>query len=143
MENLTVSEFADLRGVKGALIVADKGIYFQPYIADKDAFEYFGDALSIGVSGVFGALNLSRKMGEGESSSPREVARALRKEFSLQELIDKGLLSFFPWSKVTELKNRSILGVVEIKFPQNEVVRLTDPEERKLLFELISGKLKR
>ncbi|MDH3974480.1 MAG: hypothetical protein OEV42_09400 [Deltaproteobacteria bacterium] len=134
-------KYTEYDGKKGALILTEEGLYFQPYAIPKDSFSYFGDSLSIGITGIFGAINLTKKIEESESPSPGEVARFLRNEFSLEELKEKKLVTFFPWSKVKEVKNRTLMGTVEVKFNQGQVIKLTDPKERKEAYEIILNKL--
>lgn len=141
MNNTTEFELAELNGNNGTLLVLEDGLYFQKYLPAKDAFSYFGDCLAIGSTGVFGAFNLMKKMEESETPSPREVARALRKEFTLKELTDKKLLAHFPWCEVEGTKNRTFMGTVEVRLKQGDVIKLSDPNERTEAYTLVSNKL--
>ena len=141
MKNTTEFELAELNGNNGALLVLEDGLYFQEYLPAKDVFSYFGDSVAIDATGAFGAFNLMKKMEESETPSPREVARALRNEFTLRELTDKKLLTHFPWCEVEGAKNRTFMGTVEVRLKQGYVIKLSGPEERAEAYTLISNKL--
>jgi len=135
-------DWVKVNNIKGALLLTDNGICFQPYdMTDKSPY-LLGESASIAQTGVFGALNLYNKLSSNGEADASEVAKSVRDEIGVSQLIEEGVALFFPWGKITDLKNKRFKGCVEIKTETKEKIIIGDPDGRKLIMDVVAPKLK-
>lgn len=134
-------DWVKLNGVKGALLVTDVGICFQPYdMTDKPPY-LLGESLAITQTGVFGALNLYNKLSKKNDYDASELAKIVREKVGISKLIDEGGALFFPWEKIVDLKNKRFKGCVEIKTETNQKIVIRDPNGKKLVMDMVAPRL--
>ena len=141
MNDNSAFECVECEGADGALLTCEKGIYFQAYISNEDYLKYLGNSIAIGATGVFGAVDMIKKLNEDNPKSPVDVARQVREHLSLEELLDKKVVKFYPWQAVLAIKDRKIMGILEVTVEGGITFTFRDPIERKSAHELFSAYL--
>lgn len=138
MNDKSEFEHVECEGIDGALLTCEKGIYFQPYISNEEFSKYFGDSMAIGATGVFGAVNMIKKLNEDNPKSPVDAARQLREHLSLEELLNKKVVKFYPWKAVLSIKDRKIMGLLEVSLEGGIKLKFRDHLERKSAHKLLN-----
>lgn len=142
MKLLKEIDWVQSDGAKGALVLADDGLYFQPYEMSKRASCMMGDSLAINRTGVFGAVNMHKKLKNPETPSLPEIAKVIRREKGLKKLIGEGLASFIYWRDVTRIKKRKLMGTVEIIAVNGTKMIIRNPDDKKSVLDIVKTKIK-
>lgn len=131
-------DWSRMDGKKGALILADDGIYFQPYNMSEKAPYLLGNAVSIGKTGVFGAANMYKKLTSDSAPSIPEIAKKLRVEKGLDGLVKKNMAIYFPWGQIKDIKKKIFAGTVVVLTKKGNKIVVSDPDNQKAVFNFIS-----
>lgn len=128
--------------IKGSLVFTNEGLFFQPYKLQKNTPYLLGDSLSINQSGIFGAANIHRKLMKDNYSSAPEIARAERQEKGFKKLLDEGLAIFIHWNDILRVRNRRLLGIVELTLNDGKKMIFRDPDDRKAVLDVVTNRSK-
>ena len=82
-----------------------------------------------------------KKLNEDNPKSPVDVARQVREHLTLEELLNKKVVKFYPWKAVLTIKDRKIMGILEVTIEGGIKVKFRDPLERKSAHDLLSAYL--
>lgn len=137
MKTILEIDWVRLDNQKGAILVADDGIYFQPYGTKKTDYP-FGDSMAIQVTGVIGALNLHKKLSEEED--PPVVAQNIRESMEMEELVKNNLLVFFGWDCIAKLKKGWFGTPVVITMKDGREITIRN-QHTETVFECVSSKI--
>lgn len=142
-KQITIMELDWIRmdGKKGTLILSNEGIYFQPYDLTKKDPYLFGDAVSIGQTGVFGAINMYNELSKNPVQSITDIARKIRKENGLDQLAQNNMVVYINWNQIKNIKKKRLLGAVVVLTKKGNKIVVSDPNIRNNVFDFISKKI--
>ena len=103
MNIISELDWVQFKDTKGALILSDAGLYYQPYDISERRPYPLGDSLAINRTGLFGAAHMASKFDKDDSDFA-EIAKAVRIECGLEKLIDEGRAIFIDWKNVARAK---------------------------------------
>jgi hypothetical protein len=128
-------EWVEVDKQRGTIILSENGIYFHPYNISEETSDILGDAVSIGGTGVFGAINLQKKL--SEIPDVTKVAKELRRSKSLEELVKDKVVTFFPWRYVETFKKKILSGVIILGIKNGIKLKIKESHNQKDVFNLI------
>lgn len=114
-------DYSRKNDVQGALLISDMGLYFHKYPPIKDNEGLIGDKLSIQQTGVFGAINLYKKMDGIEDVEL--TAKKKRDSLGLDSMILNGEIEEFSWESVIKIKKNWITGKIIIEINDGNKLR--------------------
>lgn len=124
---------------KSTLILKHEGIFIHPYDIKEDAY-LLGDAVSVSVTGVFGAFNLYKKTSNIPTLA--EIARKIRNEKGIEELVKSKAITFVPWHQIISAKKNWLTANIVVRTKSGNKILIRETEIKKER-EIISFLLKK
>jgi len=134
-------EWSRMGDRKGTLLVRDDGLYFQPYQKIDRYLSILGDSISIGASGVFGAINLIKKLESDANMDLPEAARIVRDKIGLDNLLKNDHIIYFPWNNVAEIKKRKVRKEIVMFLKNKDKILVKEPFKFDETYEILSERI--
>lgn len=134
-------DYVQMDGNKGTLIINNDGLFFHQYDMSKRPPYLMGESLAISSAGIFGAINLHKKLSAIKNLP--DIAKDIRKEKSIEELVKGNEMTYIPWHEVGGVKKNWLSGSLTMRTKSGKKIkmRVTETKKEKEITSFLEGKI--